>query len=62
MDLQKELALPEAPYALAVISSPTAAGYGDFCRHLEQNEYGFRCRVDLFKALMQGEWAPASMP
>lgn len=61
MDLQKELALPAVPYSLAVISSPTAAGYGDFCRHLEQNEYGFRFRVDLFEALMQGESAPASI-
>ena len=30
MDLQKELALPDVPYRLAVLTSATAAGYGDF--------------------------------
>ena len=34
MDVQKELALPELPYSLAVISAPGAAGLGDFRRHL----------------------------
>ena len=61
IDLQKELGLPAVPYALAVISSSTAAGYGDFCRHLEENEYGFRFRTDLFDALMQGDSAPESI-
>lgn len=61
IDLQKELALPDLPYSLAVISAPTAAGYGDFCHHLLDNEYGFVFRVELFEALMQGESAPESM-
>jgi len=61
MDLQKELALPPLPYKLAVISARDAAGYGDFRRHLEENEYGFVFRVDLFEATMQGENAPASI-
>lgn len=60
-DLQKQIPLPAVPYSLAVISSPTAAGYGDFCRHIEQNEYGFRFRITLFEALMQGESAPESI-
>lgn len=61
MDMQKELALPRLPYRLAVISSKTAAGYGDFRRHLLENEAGYAFEVDLFEALMQGESAPASI-
>ena len=58
---QKELELPSLPYALAVISASDAAGFGDFCRHLQENEYGFRFKVDLFPATMQGESAPESI-
>ena len=59
--MQKELALPRLPYALAVITSRTAAGYGDFRRHLLENEAGYAFRLDLYEALMQGEQAPASI-
>lgn len=55
------LPLPALPRRLAVISSATAAGYRDFCRHLDENEYGFRFRLHLFPALMQGTEAPASI-
>ena len=61
LGLQKRLRLPLLPYSLAVISAGTAAGYGDFCRHLTDNEQGFVFDVHLFEALMQGEGAPASM-
>ena len=61
MELQKELALPDIPYRLAVISSPTAAGYGDFCKHLLENPEGYAFHVQLYEALMQGEQAPASI-
>lgn len=61
MDLQKEFVLPPVPYFLAVISAPDAAGYGDFTRHLQQNEWGFKFDVRLFPATMQGESAPASI-
>lgn len=61
MDLQKELCLPLLPYRLAVISAATAAGLGDFMRHLEQNEYGFRFSVHLLEAAMQGDAAPSSI-
>ena len=60
-DLQKELALPDVPYRLAVISAPDAAGYGDFRRHLLENEYGFAFDVRLYPATMQGDGAPASI-
>ncbi len=61
MEMQKELELPRLPYRLAVITSKTAAGYGDFRRHLFENEAGYAFRLDLYEALMQGEQAPASI-
>lgn len=61
MDRQKELAVSALPYALAVITARDAAGYGDFLRHLQGNEYGFVLRTDLFEATMQGQAAPESI-
>ena len=61
MDMQKELALPDIPYRLAVITSKTAAGYQDFRNHLLNNPEGYAFRLDLFEALMQGEQAPSSI-
>ena len=61
LEMQQELALPRLPYRLAVITSKTAAGYGDFQRHLLENEAGYAFRLDLYEALMQGEQAPASI-
>ena len=56
-----KLSLPQLPYSLAVVSAPDAAGYGDFCRHLQENEYGFVFKVTLFPATMQGEKAAQSV-
>lgn len=61
MKLQKELPFPSLPYRVAVISAPDAAGYRDFMKHLENNEFGFRFHTVLFPALMQGLAAPASI-
>ena len=61
MDLQQELALPDLPYALAVISAEDAAGYGDFRKHLLDNPEGYAYRVDLFPAAMQGVHASVSI-
>lgn len=61
MDKQKTLTPCELPYKLAVISARDAAGFGDFCRHIAENEYGFVFQVDLFPAIMQGESAPESI-
>ncbi len=55
LSLNKELTLPLLARRIAVISSATAAGYGDFCDQLEQNPYGFAFRARLFPAVMQGE-------
>ena len=54
-DLQKELTLPIFCQRIAVISSETAAGYGDFCNQLADNPYGFQFQTQLFPAIMQGE-------
>ncbi len=61
MEMQKELALPDLPYRLAVITSQTAAGYQDFRNHLLNNPEGYAFRLDLFEALVQGEQAPVSI-
>lgn len=61
IDKQKELTPSELPYRLAVISASDAAGFGDFSRHIAQNEYGFAFEVDLFPASMQGDAAPESI-
>ena len=60
-DLQHELRIPTFAKRIAVISAPNAAGYGDFCRQLEDNEYGFRFEVTLFPAIMQGEQVEQSV-
>ena len=61
LTLNKELPLPAVPRRIAVISSSTAAGYGDFCNQLENNPYGFRFFPVLFPAVMQGDRAEASI-
>lgn len=55
LTLNKELDMPRLPQRIAVISSPTAAGYGDFCHQLENNSRGFYFYTELFPALMQGD-------
>lgn len=57
----KELAFPLLMNRIAVISSATAAGYGDFCHQLYQNEYHFKFKVSLFPAVMQGEKVESSV-
>ena len=60
-DLQKELMLPMFCQHIAVISSATAAGYGDFCNQLADNEYGLYFATQLFPATMQGEGVEQSV-
>ena len=55
IDLNKELDMPMLPQRVAVISSATAAGYGDFCNQLMNNLRGYGFRTELFPAIMQGE-------
>ena len=55
IDLNKELEMPMLPQRIAVISSATAAGYGDFCNQLQNNPRGYDFHTELFPAIMQGE-------
>ncbi len=54
-DMQKELTIPMFAQRVAVISSESAAGYGDFYSQLSNNDYGFKFYPRLFAAVMQGE-------
>ncbi len=60
-EMNKQLALPVVPQRIAVISSETAAGYGDFMDQLVKNDFGYRVYVELFNAIMQGEKAEPSI-
>lgn len=54
-DLQRELRLSPFAQRIAVISAESAAGYGDFCRQLLDNESHLQFHAELFPAIMQGE-------
>lgn len=60
-NLQKELPLPLFSQHIAVISSENAAGYGDFCSQLSNNDYGFSFMPVLFAAVMQGDGVEQSI-
>jgi len=55
LTLNRSLSFPLFPQRIAVISSPTAAGWGDFISHLQNNPHGFSFFCKLFPTLMQGE-------
>ncbi|MBR1713073.1 MAG: exodeoxyribonuclease VII large subunit [Alloprevotella sp.] len=59
LTLNKELPLPRPLTHIAVVSSASAAGYGDFIRQLEASPYSF-C-VKLFPAVMQGDGVEQSV-
>lgn len=61
LTLNKELEMPVLPQRIAVISSATAAGYGDFCHQLQHNPGGFFFYTELFPALMQGNQVEESV-
>ena len=58
-DLQRDLQLPLFCLNIAVISSQTAAGYGDFAAQLADSPFAFR--TQLFPAIMQGEGVEQSI-
>lgn len=55
LTLNQELPISSVPQRIAVISSSTAAGYGDFCNQLQSNPYGLLFYPTLFPAIMQGD-------
>ncbi len=61
LEQQKQLKLPHLLRHIAVITSATAAGYGDFKKHIEDNRYGFPFALQLFPAIMQGDKTESSV-
>ncbi|MGQ1787170.1 MULTISPECIES: exodeoxyribonuclease VII large subunit [unclassified Saccharicrinis] len=59
--MNKELEVPLVPQKIAVISSPTAAGYEDFCNQLNHNPGNYKFYIQLFSAMMQGEQTEESV-
>ncbi|RSK36155.1 exodeoxyribonuclease VII large subunit [Hymenobacter metallilatus] len=59
LERQKRLTLPLGVQRVAVISSPTAAGWQDFVQQLREAPYDFA--LTLFPATMQGDDSPASI-
>lgn len=60
-DMNRELPLPTLLQRIAVISAPTAAGYGDFVNQLERNPRQLSFSHTLFPALMQGDGVEKSV-
>jgi len=61
IDMNRELELPPVPQRIAVISSETAAGYGDFIDQLHHSPHGYAFHHTLFQAIMQGVEAEKSI-
>jgi len=59
--LNSQQPIPSVIQRIAVISSATAAGYGDFVNQLEHNPFGYRVHHQLFNSLMQGNEAVSSL-
>lgn len=54
-ELNKQVPLSRVPQRLAVISSETAAGFIDFKRQLEDNDFEYAFSIELYNAAMQGQ-------
>ena len=61
VEMNKQLDFPVLPQRLAIISSATAAGYGDFCDQLANDTSHFAFYKKLFPAVMQGDQAEKSI-
>jgi len=61
MNNNASLRLPIVPQRIAVVSSSTTAGYGDFMDQLINNQQKYRFQVDLFETIMQGDEAAESI-
>jgi exodeoxyribonuclease VII large subunit len=61
IDMNKSISLPIVPQRIAIISSETAAGYGDFVHQLSANSFGYKINFTLFNSAMQGDQAADSI-
>ncbi|NVK84605.1 MAG: exodeoxyribonuclease VII large subunit [Cytophagia bacterium] len=61
LELNKALPLPLVPQRLAIISSSSAAGYGDFMNQMANNSQGYDFKTETFNAIMQGNETESSI-
>ncbi len=61
MGLNKRFELPMVPQKIAVISSATAAGCGDFMDQVQKNRNGYQVHSTFFQATLQGSGASATI-
>ncbi len=61
VNMNKEIDIPELCQKIAIISSSSAAGYGDFVHQLENNAFNYKFYLKLFPATMQGDKAEESI-
>lgn len=61
MEMNKQYPLPTVPQSVAIISSSTAAGFGDFIDQLKNNKLKYAIHWELFPAVMQGNEAVPSI-
>lgn len=54
IDMNSMIGLPQVIQNIAILSSPSAAGYGDFLSQIEGNVYGYKFNCKLFPCIMQG--------
>lgn len=57
----RSLTFLDPPRRIAIISSETAAGYGDFINQIKNNSAGVEFNTVLFPAIMQGERTASSV-
>ncbi|WP_282038007.1 exodeoxyribonuclease VII large subunit [Saccharicrinis aurantiacus] len=61
IDMNKDIELPMVVQKIAIISSPSAAGYEDFMNQLNSNKAGIKFYTKLFPAIMQGDQTEESV-
>lgn len=60
-DMNKEFDLEVVIQRIAVISSSNAAGYTDFIKELENNQFKYKFDINIFDAVVQGDAAEDSI-
>ena len=55
MEMNSMLKLPQVIQRIAILSSSTAAGYGDFMDQITKNDRGYKFHCTLFPCIMQGQ-------
>ncbi len=61
LELNQQFPLPKVPQKVAIISSSSAAGFGDFINQVEQNRHHYRVHWKLYQATLQGDRAVDSI-